>query len=462
MRRLADAFLRGLVALVLRVFFRRIEVIGGERIPRQGPLLLLANHVNSLIDPCLVIHTAPRMPRFLAKSTLWDLGYMRPFLNLAAAIPVYRRHDEGVDTTRNAEMFARCHELLRDGGTIALFPEGISHNQPSLQPLKTGAARIALEAEARFGPLGIRLLPVGLLFDAKDTFRSRVVVHVGEAIEIGKRSDDPGADPGADREAVRALTDRMDEGLRRVTLNYDSWHEAELVERAADLYSRPWAEVPGEAPLAQGVPLRRAFLAGYRQLRASHPEEVAAVAAAVERYEVTLRALDLRDDQVAALYEGRQVMRWLVHTAYVLLVLLPLACLGFLLNAVPYRIPRWAARRFAPSPDTVSTYKIFTALFVYPGFWVLVSLLVGWSLSTVGGSAGGWIAGLTTLILAPITGWFALRFKEHQGRLFNEARAFLLLARERQAKALRRHRKEIYQQMDALVALYRQGEEHDA
>ena len=459
MRRLADAFLHGLVALIVRIFFRRIEVIGGERIPRQGPLLLLANHINSLIDPCLVIHTAPRMPRFLAKSTLWDLAYMRPFLHLAAAIPVYRRHDEGVDTTRNEEMFARCHELLRDGGTIALFPEGISHNQPSLQPLKTGAARIALEAEDRFGPLGVRLLPVGLLFDDKGTFRSQVVVHVGEAIDLPERQAAPS---GAGREAVRELTERMDEGLRQVTLNYDNWHEAALVERAADLYSRPWAEVPGEAPLADGVTLRRAFLEGYRQLQESHPEEVAAVATAVERYDDTLRALHLRDDQVAALYEGRRVMRWLVHTAYVLLVLLPLACLGFLLNAVPYHFPRWAAQRFAPSPDTVSTYKIFGALFAYPGFWLFVSLFVGWATGSVAGWVAGWIGALATLILAPLSGWFALRFKEHQGRLFNETRAFLLFLRERQATELRQLRKEIYQQVEALVELHRQGEDHDA
>ena len=444
MRRLVDAFLQGLARLVLGIFFRQIEVVGGERIPDRGPLILLANHINSLIDPCLVIYAAPRLPRFLAKSTLWQLAYMRPFLDLAAAIPVYRRQDEGVDTSRNQEMFARCHELLRDGGSIALFPEGTSHNEPSLQPLKTGAARIALEAEERFGPLEVRLLPVGLLFDDKGTFRSRVVVQVGEAIEIPTGA-------GAGREAVRELTERMDEGLRRVTLNYDSWQEARLVERAAELYTRPWADVPGEAPLADRVAVRRAFLEGYRRLEKSHPQPVAAVAAAVRRYDSTLEALNLRDDQVAALYEGRQVMGWLVHTAYVLLVLLPLACLGFLLNALPYRIPRWVAGRFAPSPDTISTYKVFSALFVYPLFWGLAGLLAGWWT--------GWVGFLLTLVLAPITGWFALRFLEQQERLFNEARAFLLLLRKRQAKELRQERREMYRQVEDLVELYWQGED---
>jgi hypothetical protein len=88
--------------------------------------------------------------------------------------------DEGVDTSKNLEMFARCHEVLRDGGRIALFPEGISHDEPRLQPLRTGAARIALESERRFGPLGVRIVPIGLLFDERGTFRTRTLVVVGE------------------------------------------------------------------------------------------------------------------------------------------------------------------------------------------------------------------------------------------------------------------------------------------
>jgi 1-acyl-sn-glycerol-3-phosphate acyltransferase len=450
MRRASDAFLQGLARLVLRIFFRRIEVEGRERIPARGPLILLANHINSLIDPALVIYAAPRLPRFLAKSTLWQMTSIRPFLDLAGAIPVYRRQDEGVDPSRNREMFARCHELLRDGGSIALFPEGTSHNEPALQPLKTGAARIALEAEERFGPLGIELLPIGLLFDNKGAFRSRVVVQVGEPVPLppeGVQGDEGGDAPSR----VRELTERMDEGLRRVTLNYDSWQEADLVERAAELYARPWAEVPGEGPLADRVAVRRAFQEGYRHLKQRHPQRVQAVAEAVEHYDQTLKALDLRDDQVASLYEGRRVLGWLVHTAYVLLILLPLAFVGYVLNGLPYRIPRWAARRFAPSPDTVSTYKVFSALLFYPLCWILESLAVGWFL--------GWIGAGVTLLLAPVTGWFALRFKEHQGSLFNEARAFLLLQRTGQAAELRRQRKAIYLQVEELVELYREERE---
>src|ERR1041384_4770224 len=65
------------------------------------------------------------------------------------------------------------------GGSLALVPEGKSHSDPALQPLKTGAARIVLEAERKLPGLGVRIVPVGLLFDRKGKFRSRALVQVG-------------------------------------------------------------------------------------------------------------------------------------------------------------------------------------------------------------------------------------------------------------------------------------------
>ncbi|HEY4565187.1 MAG TPA: 1-acyl-sn-glycerol-3-phosphate acyltransferase, partial [Thermoanaerobaculia bacterium] len=111
-----DRFLRALARFVLKAFFREVEAVGAERIPLHRPLVLVANHVNGLIDPILLMGPLPVVPRFLAKSTLWKNPLVRPFLDLAGAIPVYRRQDEGSDPAKNAETFSRSHELLAQGG----------------------------------------------------------------------------------------------------------------------------------------------------------------------------------------------------------------------------------------------------------------------------------------------------------------------------------------------------------
>jgi glycerol-3-phosphate O-acyltransferase / dihydroxyacetone phosphate acyltransferase len=193
--------LDGAVALlaraVARIFFRHVEVFDGARIPRGHPLVVVANHENNLMDPLLLAGFLGLRPRFLAKSTLWSHPVVAPLLLLAGALPVHRRQDAGADLARNRDTFARCHDALARGAAVALFPEGTSHNRPHRLPLKTGAARIALEAEVRHGPLGLSILPVGIVYDDKARFRSRAIVQVGPPLDPAPEAAAYAAAPGA-------------------------------------------------------------------------------------------------------------------------------------------------------------------------------------------------------------------------------------------------------------------------
>ncbi len=436
-----------LARALLKVFFRRVEVVGAGHVPRDRPVVFVANHVNGLIDPALLLGFLARRPRFLAKSTLWRQAILRPLLALGAAIPVYRRQDPGVDTAKNVETFARCHEVLRDGGAIALFPEGISHNQPGLVRLKTGVSRIVLEAEERFGG-GTVIVPVGLQFDAKSRFRSRALVHVGEPLdpapEIGRYAADP-------RAAVRALTGRVRQALQAVTLNYPSWEEARLIERAAEIFDQPAAELPAEQPLSERFALRKVFIAGYRELRERHPALVARTAAAVREYDQQLELLKLRDAQVASSYPASGVAAFALRSLWLLLVRLPLAAVGTVLNFLPYCLVDWIATRGGKEPDEVATYKVIASLVFYPLTWLAIAAAGGlWGLS--------W--GLAAAVLGPLSAVIALRFHERRDYFLRQARAFLLLRSGRRSVVeLRRRRSEILGMVEELAGLYevRQG-----
>ena len=163
-------------------------------------MLLLPNHPNALLDPALVWATAGRDVRFLAKSTLFR-GPLGPVLAGAGAIPVYRKIDQGVDTSKNAETFAAVSAALAAGDAICIFPEGISHSTGRLEPLRTGAARMTLAAERDGTP--VALVPVGLNFDRKTAFRSRVTVVFGQ--------------PFSRRDLRRDRGSRMQVRMRRAT-----------------------------------------------------------------------------------------------------------------------------------------------------------------------------------------------------------------------------------------------------
>ena len=391
MRALLDRAVEGLARLMVRVFFRSVEVVGAGRIPRGVPLLIVANHVNSVVDPLLLLAFVDGRARLLAKSTLWSHPVMGPLLRLAGALPVYRRQDEGEDATRNFTTFARCHDALARGGSVALFPEGTSHNQPGRLPLKTGAARIALESVARHGAMDLRILPVGLVYEAKDHFRSRVLINVGEPIDPAPeaRRYELGA-----QAAVRTLTQRIAGSLETVTASYGSWEEARLLELAA--------AVVGASTLAERFARSRAFLTEYRDLMARTPERVAGVAASLARYQDHLREGAVRDEDVAEAVDPARARRDVaLH--------LPVGAIGTLLNFLPYQLTGWVTRRLSRTPDEPATYMLLTGLLSFPAAWIVQGLVA----ALLGGSA----AGLLTFALAPATGYSALRLREARLRL---------------------------------------------
>jgi 1-acyl-sn-glycerol-3-phosphate acyltransferase len=251
LRRVLDAFTTGLAWVMMRVFFRDIEVAGLERVPRGVPVVVVANHANSIVDPMLMLAFLGIKPRILAKSTLWRHPVIAPFLVVAGAIPVFRPKE--ANPARNVETFARCGEALAEGKAIALFPEGTSHDKPTLQPLKTGAARMVLQAQDAHEGLQVLVLPVGLIYEAKDRFRSRVVVNVGEAIVPAPAAT---GSLSARAAAARSLTRQIAEGLGRVVVTWAAWQagRADATRRSATSQAGPLT------PLAHAVALLGAAL----------------------------------------------------------------------------------------------------------------------------------------------------------------------------------------------------------
>lgn len=385
--------LRALLGFVTRVFFRRVRSVGAAHVPSRGGVLFVANHVNSLLDPLLLLTAAPRPPRFLAKAPLFRHPLVAPFLKLLRALPVHRRQDGEGDAAKNRETFATCTRALGDGESVALFPEGKSHSEPHLQPIRTGAARIAGLALAS----GKRpaIVPVGLHYSARSTFRSDAALLFGEPLDLSGLPFVEGDEP----ELVRNLTGRIEVGLGSVTLNAERFEDLDLVDAllpvARDLLP-PGADGEG----GEEITLRREFLRGYYAARARRPAEVAAVESAVRSYREALRSAGLGDADIAEWCgTGRALSR--AAPGIVLAALAyPLALYGYLFHFVPYTLAGPAAQLVNREPDTLGTYKLYAGLLLYPLFYGLqtwaVAQVAGWGLA-VASAAAAIPAGLWSL-----------------------------------------------------------------
>ena len=221
MASLIGGVVRALGEALVRLYYPVRLVDGAERIPAGKPLIFVLNHPNGLLDPLVLRIATGRRSRFLAKSSLFGNPLGRLAMNAFDSIPVYRAHEARPgDAARNDEAFARCRAELAAGGVLALFPEGTSHSDPQLRPLKTGAARIALSAEAEHdGRLGVTVMPVGLAYERKTLFRSSVLLVVGEPIAVAPMLEEYRRD---ERATVATLTDEIGRRLDAIVLQAES------------------------------------------------------------------------------------------------------------------------------------------------------------------------------------------------------------------------------------------------
>lgn len=245
------AALRAMAAIALRWYYADVGVQGQERAPHEGPLVIIANHPNALIDPLLVGTALRRRILLTAKATLFESAPLAVLLKAVGVVPLRRAKDEplvgaGDSPTRerNAEAFRLVSNALVTGQAILVFPEGISHDEPSLAPLKSGAARMALQARDE-GATGLHFLPVGLIFEEKERPGSRVLVRIGEPLAL-----DLWVSSAASTDAA-ALTAALDERLRAVTLNFATPEQAaRAVGLARTLVAIGSAPVSLDAPRA--------------------------------------------------------------------------------------------------------------------------------------------------------------------------------------------------------------------
>ena len=125
----------------------RYEVVGVERAPATGPLIVVANHLHNA-DPPLLGSAIPRRIRFMAKQELFDGRPWGLFIRLFGAFPV-RRFEADLQALRTAQA------ILKDGGVIGMFPEGHRSRGKGMQQPFPGTALIALRSGATILPCGI-------------------------------------------------------------------------------------------------------------------------------------------------------------------------------------------------------------------------------------------------------------------------------------------------------------------
>ena len=415
----AQRLVHAVISVALRLFFRRIETSRARLVPVSGPLIFVLNHPNGLIDAGLIFAALPRRISFLAKSTLFPLPVIGRLLRTVEALPLYRRADAGEDVSRNLRTFVECRRLLARGRCIALFPEGYSHNAPKLMPLKTGAARIALGASVE----GLRIVPVGLYYTSKTSFRGEALLRFGEPLDVPTVEPDEDGEPP--REEVRELSARIEAALRGVTLNVETEEQLDAARKAERLFSSVYEGLNVRLPLAERFDFLRALSAQlFARLTAAKGLEE--LSRRILRHESELRRIGLVPENLSLSRHSRwYVLRHFLLRACVLLMLLPLTIVGVAIHLPAYTVCVLLARLFPRhGVDEIGpTVRILAAILLMPLTWLVVAFFVLYRWR--------WEAALASVPLSALCGYVAMRSLEELYDMRGWFKAVLLLVRRR-------------------------------
>ena len=348
----------------LNLFFKKIVVSGKGRLPLFGPVLLAANHPNTLMDPMLVSYTSSRNPHVLAKSTLFDNNVLRWIFTRLPIIPVYRKADVGNNTSKNEMTFEACYDFLSKGKSIMIFPEGISQMDRQLHPIKTGITRIGLGAElAHNFELGVTIMPIGINYSDPTSFYSNVYVKYGNPIKLQDYRQAYYKDEIA---TVNAITEKIRSDLEYLTATVQKSEVTQAVEALEIIYKKELMvdESLLFRTIKQDFLVTKGIIDAVHWLYDNNPIQFNAIFEQLQNYMDQLKLYHLEDEFLSDSHTGIGAYK-ISRAIFQGFIGLPLFLFGFLTSGIPYQLPRLILNRINIEIEYYSTVKFLVGIVAY-------------------------------------------------------------------------------------------------
>jgi len=179
-------FLKPLVKVALKVYFRNIYFSGKENIPDNKAFIIAMNHPSAFLEPVIMAVNIKKPVHFLVRGDHFNKLFYRFLLKQGKMIPVFRQKESGFGSLKNNyDTFSRCYQHIANGDIIALFPEGRTENEKRLRPLQRGIARIAFGTLFNYPEMqDLFVLPVSVNYTEPLIFRGTAYLHVGNPLSV--------------------------------------------------------------------------------------------------------------------------------------------------------------------------------------------------------------------------------------------------------------------------------------
>lgn len=399
--------LKTLFRITFKVFFKNAFRHRPELIPDKGPLIICANHPGAFLDPVVIAAMTKRRLFFLAKGSAFKGAFAKWFLPKLNMIPVYRQQDDPKLMHKNQETFIRCYEHLGKGGTILIFPEGISITERKLKPLKTGAARIALGAEEKYGfKLGVKISCIGLNYEDPHTFGRNVYVGFSEPISASDYSEKYKSDGFA---AAEELTEEIRKRLEEQMINTADSESDKLIAFIEKLYKQDLLKEQGiaESDKQAEFELTKRIVRTVDHFRKTDPRRVERISLDIRSYFWKLEELGLSDRALRG--DSARSRLWIrsLRDFFFIILGFPVYVYGLLHNYLPFISASLLSKKLVKAKEFQGAVGAAAGMLFFL-FWYTALIFVSWHYFHAWGitSRPGWFTFLY-MMTWPVTGMFA-------------------------------------------------------
>ncbi|WP_020529208.1 lysophospholipid acyltransferase family protein [Flexithrix dorotheae] len=407
------ALLKLIVKIALRIFFKEISVNNKHFMPRKGPVIVVANHPNTFMDPMLIASILPKQVHFLANATVFGRSKLQHWIfnKVLHMIPVYRKQDvkPGIKPDNKA-VFAKCFEFLASEGTLLIFPEGTSYLERKLREIKTGTARIALGAEKENDfKLDLKILGIGLNYSDGRRFRSKVTLNIDEPIELSKYKNEY---QGDEYSAVKKLTEEIRARLEKHLILTRNEEEDKLVLAIEKIFKSTLLEGAEVSKKERDFVVNKEVIKAINYFEEKNPGRLETIKLNIEKYFNDIERLKLNDEVFTKKNLSGSIFLKGLSALFYLILGFPVYVYGLINNYLPYIIPSQVAGKITRDVEYLAPIMMVTGIFTFSLFYSLQIYFFYQLFSVL------WLTVLYGVSL-PLSGFFVMHywnFMMHSGK----------------------------------------------
>jgi len=427
--------LKLIIRLGIRIYYREIKILNRSAIPKKGPLIIISNHPNTLMDAWVVALVCKQPIYYMAKATFFDSKFKLWFFKKLKMVPINRAGEGKMDGVNNQQSFEECHQILENKGSLLIFPEGSSFQERTLRKLKSGTARIALDSEKRNnGELGLKVIAVGIHYSRAERFRSNLLISVDEPIEIAPYLEEYNQDSSG---TARKLTQLFKERLEHVLFTTSDKTQEKLIQQIQEVLSSKYTPKSGKGVSGEVMQLREIQQA-LELITVVEPWKLDEISLLVGQIIWQTKKLSIKMDFLDRRYRSILFLRQIISSLLVLIIGAPLFIYGAFHNIIQYTLVDRIIGKVTKDVEYYAPLAILLGLIFYPlsyfGFVVLLHQFIHLS----------WWIKVIYVISMPASGLFAYYFYHYLSHIsFKWHYLFLMISRRNVIYTIQKKRKRL-------------------